>query len=187
MQPLLGQKTGNLRLGSGESRGASIASRKLRRETTRRQRSGRPLPARPEHPPRLMQRILGRCLNRAVPDQFCAAARASDIKPVAASRSLWFPGQAIRKQPAFIWWSSSLQASAAAACLTIGSVRCRSPVAAKIALASAGAAGGRPGSPSPPQGPSLARKCTSMLRRVGHGEDRIVVETLPARPRRPRW
>ena len=40
-------------------------------------------------------------------------------------------------------------------------VRMRCPVAAKTALHTAGASGGRPGSPSPLGGKSLATKCTS--------------------------
>src|SRR6185369_13789051 len=43
----------------------------------------------------------------------------------------------------------------------IGSVRTRMPVAAKIALHTAGAAAGRPGSPRPVGGASDLMKCTS--------------------------
>jgi hypothetical protein len=43
----------------------------------------------------------------------------------------------------------------------IGKRRMRLPVAAKIALATAGASGGTPGSPTPPAGALLERMCTS--------------------------
>ena len=45
---------------------------------------------------------------------------------------------------------------------TIGRVRTRWPVAAKIALHRAGAKGGTPGSPTPPGGASLSTRCTSI-------------------------
>ena len=45
-----------------------------------------------------------------------------------------------------------------------GSSRRRSPVAAKIALATAGATGGTPGSPTPAGGASLSTRWTWMLR-----------------------
>src|SRR5213595_3610659 len=47
-------------------------------------------------------------------------------------------------------------------CLLNGSERTRCPVAAKIALHSAGGTGGRPGSPSPVGAKSLAMNSTSM-------------------------
>src|SRR2546422_597607 len=51
----------------------------------------------------------------------------------------------------------------------IGSFRIRVPVAAKIALATAGAIGGVPGSPTPPGGSALRRTATPRPRPRGSG------------------
>ena len=58
-----------------------------------------------------------------------------------------------------------------------GSSRRRSPVAAKIALATAGATGGTPGSPTPAGGAvALHQVDVDVPRRVGDAEQRVVVE-----------
>ena len=68
-----------------------------------------------------------------------------------------------------------------------GSVRMRLPVAAKIALQTAGSNGGSAGSPRPVGGLSVFRKCTSTCGRVGHAEQRVSRGSSPASPGRPRW
>ena len=52
-------------------------------------------------------------------------------------------------------------------CFVIGSVRIRSPVAAKIAFAAAGMIGGKAGSPNPVGGLLVFRKCTSIAGACG--------------------
>src|SRR3989442_1204706 len=58
----------------------------------------------------------------------------------------------------------------------IGSLRIRLPVAANIALQTAGAMGGVPGSPTPPGASLLGTMCTSTTRHLGNPQHRIVVE-----------
>ncbi len=57
-----------------------------------------------------------------------------------------------------------------------GKLRTRSPVAAKIALHTAGATGGSAGSPNPVGGKSDWMKCASTSGALRHAQDRIVVE-----------
>ena len=64
-----------------------------------------------------------------------------------------------------------------------GSFRSRCPEAAKIAFATAGAAGGKPGSPIPPGSSLLLTKCTSTggasLIRIGSYPSKFVCSTAP--------